>query len=254
MRYTMRYKGRNKFGNWYNAHLERYLPRYAFFSLIGCFAWNCMIYWFTMYVGADFYHHDLTMAIDRSIPFCPAWASVYVLSYPFWILSYWLTARGTGRAFWFRFVTADMLARVVCGVIYLLFPTTNLRPDILGDGIWDWVMGWIYAMDQPTNLFPSIHCLASLMSYLGVRKAEGLSKGYKAATLIFAMLIFLSTQFTKQHYMADVAGGIGVALICYGIAMRTQLYKVLMRGFEKLDCKAFGVDDEIDKKEKSLDK
>ena len=208
--------------NWYDAHLARWIPSYAFFPLIGCFLWNCLIYWGTQQIilGMELPVHDVTTALDRMVPFQPAWAFVYVLSYPFWVVSYALTARESSREGWFRFVFADMLAKAICGVIFMAYPTTNIRPDIPGSGIWDWLMGLIYRLDSPLNLFPSLHCMASTMSWLGVRKCTSIPAWYRYFTLCFAVLIFASTLFTRQHCFADVIGGIGVALGCYLLSRR----------------------------------
>ena len=129
--------------------MDKWIPAYAFFSLIGCFVWNCLVYSITQHLGSNLYHYDFTTGFDRSVPFCPAWVSIYVLSFPFWVISYALTARENSKEFWYRFVFADMLARVVCGVFFLLIPTTNVRPEITGDGFWDNAMAFIYAMDMP---------------------------------------------------------------------------------------------------------
>lgn len=225
----------NKLSLWYDAYLEKILPRYAFFSLMACFILNCTIYWLTMYLGQGAVHYDLTLPLDKAVPFRPAWVSVYVLSYPFWIVSYWITAAKSSKCFWFRFVTADLTAKIVCGIIFLLFPTTNVRPEIAGDGLWQQLMALVYSADQPVNLFPSLHCLMSLFSYLGVRKAEGTPGAYKVGTLIFAVLIFLSTQFTKQHYIVDIFGAVAVAFLCYVAAMKTDAYLRVTTFFERLD-------------------
>ena len=37
----------DKFSEWYQAHMEKFIPSYAFFSLISCFAVNCLVYWAT---------------------------------------------------------------------------------------------------------------------------------------------------------------------------------------------------------------
>jgi len=71
--------------------------------------------------------------------------------------------------------------------------------------------GW----DMAFNLFPSYHCLISVYCYLGVRKQPEISKGFKMYSLIMAILICASTQFTKQHYIIDVVGGVGIAIFCY---------------------------------------
>lgn len=231
----------NKFSEWYRAHMEKFIPSYAFFSLVMCFAINCLIYWATQYLAADLYHYDFTTAFDRAVPFMPQWwILIYILSYPFWVISYALTSKNNTKEFWYRFAFADMSARVVCGVIFVVLPTTNIRPEITGNGLMELAMDFIYLMDAPYNLFPSIHCLASMMCYLGIRKCESIPKWYRMLTLIFVILIFASTQFTKQHYIVDVAGGIAVALICFAISMRTNWYKKLMNCFDRLNQKVFG--------------
>ena len=133
----MRNDRRIKFCDWYEAHIERWIPSYALLSLIGCLVWNCMIYWGTQQtiLGLGLHTHDITSAIDLMVPFRPEWVLIYVLSFPFWAVSYILTAKENTRDDWFRFVFADMLAKAICGVIFIAFPTTNVRPDIDGSGI-----------------------------------------------------------------------------------------------------------------------
>lgn len=211
---------RKKWTTWYDAHLSRWIPAYAFFPLIGCLLWHCMIYWGTQQIilGLALPTHDITSALDRMVPFQPVWVSVYVLSYPFWVVSYILTARENSREDLFRFVFADLLSRLICGILFLAYPTTNVRPDILGDGFWDWLMGLIYAVDPPLNLFPSTHCLISMMSWLGIRKCSGIPAWYRNFTLVFAVLIFASTLFTRQHCIVDVFGGVVIAVGCFWLS------------------------------------
>ena len=233
---------RLKFYNWYEAHIERWIPSYALLSLIGCLVWNCMIYWGTQQtiLGLGLHTHDITSAIDLMVPFRPEWVLIYVLSFPFWAVSYILTAKENTREDWFRFVFADMLAKAICGVIFIAFPTTNVRPDIDGSGILGSLMGLIYFLDPPLDLFPSIHCLVSLLSWLGIRKCSNIPQWYRNFTLIFAIMIFASTQFTKQHYLADVIAGIVIALGCYFISRHCSGYKAVERFFGRMSSKLFG--------------
>ncbi len=237
------------FSKWYKKYIGHYIPEYAFFSLIACFVVNCLVYWFTQFIISDMHLHDFTTSFDRAIPFMPEWVLIYILSYPFWVISYIIIARYNTKEFWFKFVTADMIARVVCGFIFLLIPTTNIRPIITDSGVWDKLMEMIYFLDQPTDLFPSIHCLASLMCYLGMRKNENVAKWYRVATLVFAILVFASTQFTKQHYIVDVIGGVVVAVLSFAVAKHTNWYEKVMYLFDKLTIKAFrGTLDEVKQK------
>ncbi len=242
----MRNDKRLRLNNWYEVHIERWIPSYALMSLIGCFVWNCLIYWGTQQtiLGLGLETHDITSAIDLMVPFQPVWVIIYVLSFPFWAVSYILTARENTREDWYRFVFADMIAKVICGVIFIVFPTTNVRPDLDSGGIFDCLMGLIYYLDPPLDLFPSIHCLVSLLSWLGIRKCSSIPKWYRNLTLVFAVMIFASTQFTKQHYLADVIGGIVIALGCYYISRRCGGYKIVQNFYTRLNLLLFKAEHE----------
>ena len=237
---------RLKFYNWYEAHIERWIPSYALLSLIGCLVWNCMIYWGTQQtiLGLGLHTHDITSAIDLMVPFRPEWVLIYVLSFPFWAVSYILTAKENTREDWFRFVFAYILAKAICGVIFIAFPTTNVRPDIDGSGILGSLMGLIYFLDPPLDLFPSIHCLVSLLSWLGIRKCSNIPQWYRNFTLIFAIMIFASTQFTKQHYLADVIAGIVIALGCYYLSRRCGGYRIVQNFYTRLNLIIFKAEHE----------
>ena len=230
---------RLKLYNWYEVHISRWIPAYVFLPLIGCFLWSCLIYWGTQQtiMGLGLKTHDITSAIDLMVPFRPEWVVIYVLSFPFWAVSYILTAKENTREDWFRFVFADMLSKTVCGVIFIMFPTTNVRPAVTGGRILDNLMSLIYSLDPPLDLFPSIHCLVSLLSWLGIRKCRNLPRWYRNLTLIFATMIFASTQFTKQHNLVDVIGGIAIALLCFVISKKCNGYKMIERLYEWLNSK-----------------
>ena len=205
--------------------VEKLLPKYAVVSLVFCFAWNCFVYWSTQFLCAGREHFDLTTDFDRWVPVQSWWVLIYVASFLFWVVCYIFTARLNEKEFWFRFVTADLLSRTVCGVIFIILPTTNVRPELAMDSVWDVMLSIIYRLD--------------LLCYLGLRKSDKISAKTKAGVLIFALLIFASTQFTKQHYIVDVISGVALTLLCYNIAMRTSLYKPVMAVFERINEKLF---------------
>lgn len=109
-------------------YVEKLLPKYAVVSLIFCFAWSCFVYWSTQFLCADREHFDLTTDFDRWVPVQSWWVLIYVASFLFWGICYIFIARLNEREFWFRFVTADLLSRTLCGVIFIILPTTNVRP------------------------------------------------------------------------------------------------------------------------------
>lgn len=207
------------------------LPSYAILPLLSCVAVN-----FTVYLGVNWLtegrkHYDLTLPVDRAVPVVPEFAAIYLGCYIFWIVNYLLIAK-QGKEHCMRFVTADMMSRIICGLIYLVLPTTNVRPDLAGDGLWVTVLQMIYQADQPTRLFPSIHCLVSWFCYIGIRGRSNVHRGYRIFSCLFAILVCVSTQMTKQHYIVDAFGGILLAEGTYWLAIHTQLYRYPERLFD----------------------
>ncbi|MDD6920230.1 MAG: phosphatase PAP2 family protein [Eubacteriales bacterium] len=155
------------------------------------------------------YHYDLTIAFDMAVPLQPWWVIIYVLSFPFWAVMYIIIAR-EGEEQCAKLVITDIVAKIICGVFFVLMPTTIARPE-LGNSLGDYLLSIIYGVDMPYNLFPSIHCLVSWLCFIGIRKEKNASFKLKLFTCIFAIAICLSTQLTKQHYIVDLVSGIAMA-------------------------------------------
>ena len=224
---------------YYKKTLGRWIPEYGVLPLITCFLANCVVYWGAQHLMQDKKHYDLTSNFDNQIPFVKEWVIIYIVCYLFWAVNYILISR-EGKEKCYRFVFADLISRLICGLIFIVFPTTNIRPIVSGNDISSWLMNFIYQIDPATNLFPSIHCLVSWFCFVGIRNSKKIPLWYKAFSCIFAVLVFASTQFTKQHYLVDVAGGILIAELCYYIAFHTQIYLRIKRFFEWTNRRLFG--------------
>lgn len=112
----------------------------------------------------------------------PQFLIIYFGCYVFWAVNYILAARQE-REQVYRFFTADIISRCVCLIIFLAYPTTNTRPVIEGNGIWDLLAGWLYSIDAADNLFPSIHCLVSWFCFLGIKDQKRIPTWYKGYRL-----------------------------------------------------------------------
>lgn len=189
--------------------------------LILCLIVNCSVYWVTQFLMSGVYHYDLTIAFDMAVPLQPWWVIIYVLSFPFWALMYILIAR-EGEEQCAKLVITDIVAKIICGVFFVVMPTTIARPE-LGDGLGDFLLGIIYGVDMPFNLFPSIHCLVSWLCFIGIRKEKNASFKLKLYTCAFAIAICLSTQLTKQHYIVDLVSGVVMAEGLYWIVEHVKI-------------------------------
>jgi membrane-associated phospholipid phosphatase len=228
------------FRKWYNKSINKWIPGYGVFPLLLCFSVNCFIYWGCDLIMRDKKHFDFTSAIDRQVPFVKEWIIIYFICYVFWAINYILITR-EGKESCYRFAFADLLSRLICGIFFILLPTTNIRPTVYGDDIFSILMRFLYTIDSPTNLFPSIHCLVSWYCFIGLRKSKKVPFWYKVFSLIFTLLVCASTQFTKQHYLIDIAGGILIAEICYYIAWHTPIYIGIGKIFTVAERRIFGV-------------
>ena len=183
-------------------YVLRWIPKYSIIPLITALVLNTLVYSGTMVLCKGFYHHDFTTAFDRMVPVIPEFTSIYLICYVFWVVNYIMTAR-ISREHMYRFLTADYLSRIVCGIFFVFLPTTLVRPEITGTGFWDQALRFVYSIDQSANLFPSIHCLVSWFCYIGIRHQKKIPVWYQRFSLVFATLVCISTQVTKQHYISN---------------------------------------------------
>ncbi len=162
-------------------------------------------------------------AIDDLVHVVPVFVVIYIFSYIFWICAPAVVSK-TKKANLINYLIGLTSAYIIGFLIFTFFPTymdrvaEGLMDFDAGGGIFSALLAKVYASDGSDiafNLFPSFHCMISAYCYLGIRKQPEISKGFKIYTLVMAILICMSTQFTKQHYLLDFLGGVSLAIICY---------------------------------------
>lgn len=205
-----------------------FIPKVMIIPLLLSIAWNSITYFGSRMLTADWHHINAEIVFDYKISFIPWTVSIYLSCYVFWIINYILGVRQDKNEA-FRFMSADFLAKTICLLCFLIFPTTNVRPEVGTEGIWNQLMIWLYNTDAADNLFPSIHCLTSWFCFISVRKNSKISPIYVLFSLLFAISVCISTLTTKQHVILDVIGGIGLAEGSYFVVQYG-----FMRIYEKL--------------------
>lgn len=85
------------------------------------------------------------------------------------------------------------------------------------DNIFIRMVQHLYAIDTPTNVFPSIHVFNSLGIAITVLNSNRLRnfRAVRIGSVVLATLIVLSTMFLKQHSLIDVTGGCVMAAALY---------------------------------------
>jgi len=148
---------------------------------------------------------DLTLPLDRRIPFIAVFVWPYILCHvwpflPFAALKDWHRAN---RAF-----LAILLANLTAYLVYILIPVAFPRPE-LGTSLSDQVLAWYYKVDfyPGANKLPSLHVAFIWITAIACRK-QRLGRVGDGLVLLGAALITLSTLFVKQHILLDAVLGI----------------------------------------------
>lgn len=212
------------------------IPKYAIIPTIIIIIMQLLTYFGTQFINKNSTAYDLTIdAIDNLVPVVTFFIVFYILSYPWWYISP-LVVANTNKNNFYNWFLALIICFVICGLIFIFFPTTITRPEIENNNIFDWLTNFIYINDnpdRPINLFPSYHVLFSWFCYTGVRKQKNIHLWYRISSLIFAILISLSTQFVKQHYIVDLVSAILLSEVMLYIVKRYNLGVKLFNLFEK---------------------
>jgi len=207
-------------------------PLYIWISMIIIVICQCSTYYITQMLNTNRTFYDLTIhAIDDKVPFISFFIVFYVLAYPFWILTPFILVKLPKKDY-FNWLISGIILYVLFFVIYLIIPTTITRPHVENNNIFDWLTNFIYLMDspqRPTSLFPSFHCELSIMCYLGVAFNKLFPKWYRIFSFVFMILICLSTQFIKQHYIVDLLGAIVLTLIVYFTVRKLDLSRLIIK-------------------------
>ena len=218
---------------------KKLIPDYAAIQYLLCALGLCVAYYLTSLLNGIFRdgydtYFDITSRFDRMIPAVPIWTVMYFFSYVFWIISYLWVSRES-REMSNRLLFADLIGKVLCTAVFLIAPTTAERPPVAVDAFAAPLLKLLFAIDEPVNLFPSMHCSVSWFAVRYVLKCKKIPTWYKFTAVLLMLAVFASVLFTKQHVIIDIFGGIAVAELSIQVSDRTGLYKL----YNKLDVARF---------------
>ena len=161
--------------------------------------------------------HSFATALDAAIPVRAEWIVIYYLTFINWAASAVLIL-SESRAYARRMVRGYLIAMLVSGVIFLVWPTTMTRPVPPDRGFFNILLAQLYQMDDPVHLCPSLHVL---ITYFCIRAAMGsriVPKWFFPLSWVFLALVCLCILFVKQHVLADIPTAILVAELSVRLA------------------------------------
>jgi len=155
--------------------------------------------------------HSLELTVDDRIPLLPAFVFPYLSIYALLVVSLWRFLKAETKIFTIA-ALAIGLDLVLSYLVFLFYQTRVERPIVLGSDVSSDILRWLYSVDKPFNAFPSLHTSISTLLVLLWGKV---GSRIQPIIALWAALIIASTLLTKQHYIADLLGGVTVALLSY---------------------------------------
>lgn len=165
------------------------------------------------------------MGIDDHIPFC----ELFIIPYLLWFAYVSVTVialffKDDAKKDYYRCLAFLFTGMTIFLIISTLMPNGHqLRPAVMPrDNVFTRMIAALWRSDTPTNIWPSIHVYNSLGAHLAIAKSKAFEnhKGLKAASLVLAVSIILSTMFIKQHSFFDVLTALFLAAVMYVVVYK----------------------------------
>lgn len=124
-----------------------------------------------------------------------------------------------------------IITQILAMIVYIVYPSVQyLRPAVMPrDNFLCRLMAFIYRFDTPSGVCPSLHVGYSMGMWSVWTKAENVSKAWKIAVVLSAIIISISTTFVKQHSVIDVLAAIPVGLIAEYVVYGKPVCKAQQR-------------------------
>lgn len=176
--------------------------------------------WFVVYMALFFYLeicppdqvHLMHCAWDDLIPHIPGFIYPYLSWFLYIPVCAVLSVRNLSDEDyrWTLILLASGMTIFLAGCF--IWPTgLDLREGITYDltSLSGQLMKFVQTVDAPKSVFPSMHVYVTVVLQYALEQQKGILPRWGiAAGRIVALLIILSTMFTKQHSALDVAGAL----------------------------------------------
>ena len=155
--------------------------------------------------------------LDDKIPFCEYFVLPYVLWYPYMFGTglFLLLKDHEGFKRYMSFIGISFgLTLLFCAIC----PNgQNLRPaEFPRDNVFARILAGLYATDDNQNVLPSMHVLGSCAAAAGwCMSPKVKSRLVKAAAIVLAALISVSTVLVKQHSVLDIFTALPLAAVLF---------------------------------------
>lgn len=175
----------------------------------------CYVFYFIV-LRLPLERHVVYVGVDDMIPFWEVFIIPYVIWYPFvWGPLFYFYIKD--RESFLHFGLCLVIGMAIGTTTFILYPSMiDFQPqEFPRDNIFSYLVGLMYASDEPHNVLPSMHCYCAVAVWIGLWKSKSLGGKLwvRITSAVIAILICLSTVLIKQHSFVDLVTGVILALI-----------------------------------------
>lgn len=158
--------------------------------------------------------HVVHSFLDDLIPFNEFFVIFYVGWYALILLSLGYFLLYSVESFQ-NLQTYIIIVQALAMIVYILYPSRQeLRPEVFPrDNILTAIMGFLYSVDTPTGVCPSLHVAISIGIASTWLREKSAKPWLKAAIALFCLWVCLSVSFVKQHSVVDIFAAIPICMV-----------------------------------------
>ncbi|MDY4367509.1 phosphatase PAP2 family protein [Pectobacterium brasiliense] len=157
-----------------------------------------------------------TSFVDEWIPFSASAIWLYLSFFIIVPLSY-LSCPITRLAGLRR---ATQLTALIAGAVYLIFPTTMVYPQVVGNDLSTRVLQLLLRIDSPQNCLPSLHIALTVLAVWAMSDSQ--QKVKTGLYLLWGAAIALSILQLRRHLFIDLVTGAILAGIAGWVFLRSR--------------------------------
>lgn len=203
--------------------LNKYSHAWVFLYALIYFPW---FNWLEKNVTAKY--SLIYFPLDSYIPF----VEFFIIPYLLWFAYMAVTCLYfffTSKEEFYKFAKMCIIGMTLFLIICTVFPNgLRLRPAIFPrENIFTDLVRFIYQVDTPTNVLPSLHVYNSVACHIAVMYNKNLSQNkiISIGSRVLMISIVLSTMFLKQHSVIDVVSALIMAYFVYSAVYSPEKQK-----------------------------
>lgn len=177
--------------------------------------------------------HVIHSSLDSQVPFCEYFIIPYFLWFAYIVVTVlWFMFKNKDEKEYLQPIFNLGIGMTIFIIISWVYPNGHfLRPvSFPRDNIFTDMVRFLYSIDTPTNVLPSIHVYNSIAAFIAIARCKALKNNrlVVGGTFILTVSIVAATMFLKQHTIVDVVLALALNVVVYLLVYRPEDSRVVV--------------------------